>query len=190
MHRLWTAIRVFFLTLFRADVARQIDEVLQCRRAAIAGPREAAPESPQPKVTERPKPTPAPRAPVRSEALTLLDALQREARFVDFVKEPLATYSDAQIGAVARDVHRDCGTVLERMFALRALTAAEEGAETEVPAGFDVGRYRLVGNVAGEPPFRGHLTHHGWEATACQVPAWSGSTDAARIIAPMEVELK
>ena len=72
-----------------------------------------------------------------SEAITLLAALQREARFVDFIQESLAGYSDAQIGAAARDVHRDCGAVLERMFALRPAVAEEEGTEVEVPAGFD-----------------------------------------------------
>ena len=58
-----------------------------------------------------------PKPPARSEAITLLAALQREARFVDFIQESLAGYTDAQIGAAARDVHRDCGTVLKRMFA-------------------------------------------------------------------------
>lgn len=188
MHRLWVAFRVFFSTLFRADVARQVDEILQHGRPAIAGPTASeSPANQAAKPKEKPK---APPAPLRSEAITLLATLQREARFVDFVKEPLGAYSDAQIGAVARDVHRDCGAVLERMFALRPLASEQEGAELQVPAGFDAGRYRLVGNVAGEPPFRGHLTHHGWEATTCQLPAWSGSAESARIIAPIEVELK
>ena len=57
----------------------------------------------------------------RSEAITLLATLQREARFVDFIKEPLDGYSDAQIGAAARDVHRDCGKVLDRLFAIQSL---------------------------------------------------------------------
>ena len=111
--------------------------------------------SPSPPATK----PPAAQPPVRSEAMTLLATLQREARFVDFIQEPLAGYSDAQIGAAARDVHRDCGTVLERLFALRPVVPDEEGAEVEVPAGFDAGRYRLTGNVAGEPPFRGRLVH-------------------------------
>jgi len=188
MRRLWIALRVFFLTLFRSDVARRVDQLLRDRRlGATATP--AIAEAAKPKEKEKPKEPPAPRAPVRSEALTLLATLQREARFVDFVKEPLGAYSDAQIGAVARDVHRDCGTVLERLFALRPLQAVEEGSEVEVPPGFDAGRYRLIGNVAGQAPFRGRLTHHGWEATSCQLPAWSGSSEAARVVAPVEVEL-
>ncbi len=140
---------------------------------------------------EKPKPAPRPKpAAVRSEAVTLLATLQREARFVDFIQEPLTGYSDAQVGAAARDVHRDCAAVIERMFALEPLAEEAEGAEIEVPAGFDTGRFRLVGNVAGEPPFRGRLVHHGWEASKCEVPAWSGSEGALRVVAPGEVELK
>jgi len=126
---------------------------------------------------------------VRSDALTLLSTLQREARFVDFIREPLDSYSDAQIGAAVRDVHRDCGDVLERLFALRAIASEEEGAEIEVAAGFEAARYRLTGHVTGEPPFRGWLRHHGWEATRVELPSWSGTKAAARTIAPVEVEL-
>ena len=32
MRRIWLAIRIFFLTLFRADVARHVAEVLARRR--------------------------------------------------------------------------------------------------------------------------------------------------------------
>ena len=130
-----------------------------------------------------------PPKPARSEAITLLATLQREARFVDFIKEPLDSYSDAQIGAAVRDVHRDCGKVLDRLFAIRAMVDQEEGSPVEVPPGFDAGRYRLTGNVAGDPPFRGRLVHHGWEAAEVQLPAWSGTPHSARVVAPVEVEL-
>ena len=65
----------------------------------------------------------------------------------------------------------------------------EEGGPVEVPAGFDAGRYRLTGNVAGDPPFRGNLVHHGWEAAEVQLPAWSGTRLSARVVAAVEVEL-
>ena len=48
-----------------------------------------------------------------------------------------------------------------------------------MPAGFDPGRWRLTGNVTGEPPFHGRLVHPGWEATICELPTWSGSAAAA-----------
>lgn len=179
--RILLAFRVFFLTLFRAATAAQVRQLLDEPQAVLPAPAEAP---------AKPKELPRPKPPARSDALALLAALQREARFVDFVKEPLGGYSDAQIGAAARDVHRDCGHVIERLFGVVPVVEGEEGSAIEVPAGFDAGRFRLTGNVTGEPPFHGQLVHHGWEATRCDLPAWSGSASAARIVAPAEVELK
>jgi len=184
MRRIVIALRVFFATLFRTQVAREVERILR-------GPPGPTRPDASPEATRPPKPVAKkPPAPVRSEALTLLATLQREARFVDFIKEPLDGYTDAQIGAAARDVHRDCGRVVDRLFALQPIVTQEEGTPIDVPAGFDAGRYRLTGNVAGEPPFRGPLRHHGWEATRVELPSWSGSEAAARTVAPVEVELE
>jgi hypothetical protein len=178
--RIFLAFRVFFATLFYASIAEQVTRI-------FGG---APTVAPVPAPAPQPKQPPAPKPPVRREALTLLAALQREARLVDFVEESLAGYSDAQIGAVARDIHRDCGALLQRLFALRPAVEQEEGAEVEIPAGFDPNRWRLTGNVTGQPPFRGRLVHPGWEATICEMPTWSGDPAAARIVAPAEVELR
>ena len=165
------------------------NRLMQKRASTRETSRVALETKSQTKTEAKPAPAKQPPKPLRSEAITLLATLQREARFVDFIKEPLEGFSDAQIGAAARDVHRDCGKVLDRLFALRALESQEEGAAIDVPAGFDAGRFRLTGNVVGDPPFRGRLVHHGWEAGEVQLPAWSGTPHSARIIAPMEVEL-
>lgn len=175
MRRLSVAIRAFFAALFSREAARRIGEALSDRLPAARG--------------ERPTPEPRPAGPARSDALSLLSALQREARFIDFVRESLEGATDQQIGAVVRDVHRDCAVVLERMFAIRPLLDQQEGAEIEVPAGFDAARFRLTGNVAGEPPYRGTLGHHGWRATKCELPRWSGSGANVMIICPADVEL-
>lgn len=184
MRRIWIAIRIFFVTLFYREVAAKVEQILYPE--ASPAKVEAPPAPPKPAAKP---PAKKPPAPTRSDAVTLLSTLQREARFVDFIKESLAGYSDAQIGAAARDVHRDCSQVLERLFALRPLVEQEEGSAMDVPAGFDAGRYRLTGNVEGEPPFHGRLQHHGWEATRCELPSWSGSQAAVRTVAPVEVEL-
>jgi hypothetical protein len=128
-------------------------------------------------------------APARSEALTLLAVLQRDARLVDFLKEDISAYSNEQIGAAVRDVHRDASGVLERVFALQPVMTEVEGASVDVPAGSDGARVRLVGNVSGNPPYHGTLRHGGWEATKVQLPEWSGSAASARVVAPSEVEL-
>ncbi len=200
MHLL-IALKAFFLVLFNGARARQVDEVLRARIAdestsPATAPGTAARHAGKPEDVAREKPAPVPHKPsaaakpARSEAITLLSALQREGRFVDFVMEDLTGFSDAQIGAVARDLHRDCAKLIERMFAIQPLTADAEGASIEIPTGFDAGRYRLVGNVSGTPPFRGALLHHGWQATTCELPAWVGSETASRVIAPAEIEVK
>jgi hypothetical protein len=177
--RLWLAIKVFFAIVFRADVAKQAARILIAESPAETG----RPDRPEP-AAERPAPRPS-----RSDAVTLLATLQREARFVDFIQESLDSYSDAQIGAAARDVQRDCGRALQRMFEIRPLLDQQEGARVGVPVGFDANRYRLTGNVTGEPPYEGSLAHHGWEATRCELPTWSGSDDAVMVLAAVEVEL-
>jgi len=186
--RVFLAIRAFFVVLFSAGAAARVREALAGPGSAPRSP-ESLPPAPQPAPSKLPKPAPAPPRPARSEALTLLAALQRDARLVDLVQEPLAEYSDAQIGAAARDVLRDARQVLDRMFALRAVVDDAEGDNVETPADFDAGCYRLTGNVSGSPPFRGRLVHRGWIATRCDLPGWTGGERAARIVAPAELEL-
>jgi Domain of unknown function (DUF2760) len=153
----------------------------------LAAPRPVAAPAvraePAPAVHAQPKPA-------RSEALSLLGILQQEARLMDFFKESLEGYSDAQIGAVVRDVQRDGAAVLERLFAVRPLRQEPEGADVGVPPGFDAATLRLTGKVAGQPPYRGTLRHPGWEATRVELPVWTGSPAAARVIAPAEVEIR
>lgn len=138
---------------------------------------------------EAPAPTDGTIVEKRSAAVTLLATLQREARFLDFVMEPLDDYGDAQVGAAARDVHRDLGVVVGRIFAPEPLAKEEEGGRVRVPAGFDPARYRLTGDVSGDPPFEGTLRHHGWKAKKCEMPAWTGGADSALVVAPSEVEV-
>ena len=133
---------------------------------------------------------PAPPAATRSDAVTLLAVLQREARLVDFVQEPIDAYPDAQVGAAVREVHKGCREVFERLLALEPAIDGSEESRVTVPAGADPNRYRLVGNVTGETPVSGTLTHHGWRATRCDLPEWKGSEEAVLIVAPAEVELE
>ena len=126
----------------------------------------------------------------RSDAVTLLAVLQREARFVDFVQESIDAYPDAQVGAAVREVHKGCRAVLARVLALEPALEQPEMSEIQVPAGASPNRYRMVGNVTGEPPVTGTLAHHGWQATRCELPEWRGGDEDALIVAPAEVELQ
>ena len=180
MSRIGTAFRAFYAALRSREAAERLD-------AALAQPA-------LPKIDSEAKPPPtarpaAPSAPARSEAITLLAALQREARLVDLVNEPLDAYTDEQIGGAARNVLRDSAAVLERFFALEPVLRHEEGSPVEVPKAYDPARYKIAGQVEGQGPFHGTLAHKGWQASRCQLPAWTGSKESALVIAPAEVEV-
>jgi hypothetical protein len=185
MGRLGLAFKAFFKVLGNKEAAQRVEGALG--GLALPAPAAPTPAAPVPR-PEPPKPAPPPK-PKRSDALTLLSTLQREARFLDFIKEPIADYPDAQIGAVVRDIHRDCGAAIERLFAIRPVLPESEGASVKIPENADAGRYRFTGKVTDRPQGNGRLVHHGWEATQSEVPAWTGSDASARIIAPAEVEL-
>jgi hypothetical protein len=180
--RIGLAFRAFFRVLGDADFAERVATVL-------AGPSGAAAAGIPPVSPAKPPVKEAAKKTGRNEALGLLAMLQREARLVDFLQEPIAAYSDEQIGAAVRDVHRDGAAVLERVFGLKPIVAAEEGSQVDVPDNYDAARFRLTGAAADRPPFRGLLAHHGWEATRTALPEWTGNAEAAKVIAPAVVEL-
>lgn len=121
-------------------------------------------------------------------ALQVLSLLQQEARLIDFLSEDLAGHGDADIGAVARVVHEGGRRVLENYFVLAPIRAEDEESRIEVPTGFDAQSIRLTGNVTGQPPYTGTLTHRGWRVSEVKLPKLSEGHEAA-IIAPAEVEV-
>ncbi len=121
-------------------------------------------------------------------ALQLLGLLQREARFVDFVQEDVAGYTDAEIGAAARVVHEGCRKALREHLTLEPVRPEAEGSRVTLPAGFDAAAVRVSGNVVGQPPFTGTLAHRGWRAADVRLPQLTDDK-AAAVIAQAEVEL-
>lgn len=201
MQRLLVAVRLFFAVLLGQvpcdAAARLLDRDSAPRTGSArpaASPAADTPAEPTQARSEPPKASPAGRPaphaqPARSDALTLLATLQREARLLDIVTEPLGDYSDEQIGAAARDVLRNCHLALERMFGLEPVLSLPEGSQTEVPAGADPGEIRVTGKVSGQPPYSGALVHRGWRASRCELPAWSGQDKSRLVIAAAEVEV-
>jgi hypothetical protein len=179
VRRIGLAFRVFFRVLFDGSLAERVRPLL-VDAMPQASPTPAVPAQVEPKQKK---------TPVRNEAINLLAALQREARLVDFLQESIAGYSDEQIGAAVRDVHRDCAALLKRVFALTPIRDEPEGSLIELGGDFDAARYRLAGTVPERPPFRGALAHHGWQAGQCVLPEWTGTEQAAMVIAPAVVEL-
>jgi hypothetical protein len=170
--RLWMALAVFFRILFQPDFAHRVRPILGPERnqGALKGS------------------TPLPPRKSHASGLFVLSLLQREGRLLDFVEEDITTASDANVGAAARIVHAGCRKVLDLYVPLQPVLEAAEGTVVTVPQGFDANRIRLVGNVAGSPPFSGSLKHHGWRTQDVRLPEVPDALDTT-VLAPAEVEL-
>jgi len=190
------AIGLAFSCFFRLLVGKKLP-----KEAAEYLPDEVrALPSPEPKVVEKvierekivEKRIEAPRqnaaALHKDGALAFLALLQREGRLVDFLRESLDGYQDADIGVAARDVHRGCRKVLEQHLTIEAVMPGSEEDKVNVPKGFDPAEVRLIGEAKGEPPYRGTLRHHGWRVVDAKLPTLSEGIDRS-VIAPAEVEV-
>lgn len=177
--RIPLAFGAFFRTFSSGDYATHIDRLH----------REAEPPAAEVVSDEAPKPVPATlREASPDAALQLLGLLQRDARLIDFAMENIAAYSDAEIGAAARVVHEGCRKVLNEHFTMTPIRDETEGSSITLNEGFDAAAVRLAGNVVGNAPFRGSLTHRGWRAVDVRLPKLTEGHDTS-VIAPAEVEL-
>jgi hypothetical protein len=149
--------------------------------AAVSNLRAGAPAAPPPA-------PPHLRATEPNAALQLLGLLQQEGRFIDFLQEDVAAYSDAEVGAAARVVHEGCKKTIAQHFDIASVRGEPEGTRVTLAEGFDAAAVRLTGNVVGQPPFTGSLRHKGWRATEVRLPQVASGHDL-RILAPAEVEL-
>jgi hypothetical protein len=167
----WTRIKLafaaFFTILFKGSLPAALKSVAPAQ-PVVADPSVADPSD---------------------RAVQMLALMQREGRLIDFVREDLGAYSDAQIGAAARDVHAGCRRVLERYVTLEAILPGREGEAVTVGQNHEIdpAALHLIGNVSGQPPFRGTLIHPGWRASRVQLPPLV--TTARTIVAPAEIEV-
>ncbi len=121
--------------------------------------------------------------------LRLLSILQNSGRLVDFFKEDITKFSDAQVGAAVRKIHQDCAKSLEELIAIRPVFEEQEGARINVPQGYDPSTIKVVGKVKGEPPFSGILVHKGWKAQKRSLSKKVGEQHC-EVICPAEVEIR
>jgi hypothetical protein len=176
---LWLII-VFVGNRAIADAIRATTSVEQStvkREPARAVAVEPAPE---------PKPAPPP-PPSDAPAIQMLSILQRKGRLIDFLQENLSEYDDAQIGAAVRNIHAGCKEALNDHVKMEPIFSESEGSQVTVESDFDANAVRLIGNVAGNPPFRGTLVHRGWRVTKLDLPKQTSDKD--KVIAPAEIEV-
>ena len=132
--------------------------------------------------------TPAAPPKPSAEPLWLLAVLQREGRLLDFLLEDVDAYSNDQIGAAVRDIHRQCQKALKDHLDFEPVMNKAEGEAVIVAPGFDPSAIRLTGNVAGQPPFHGTLRHHGWRIKQLKLAKPPEGQDQF-VVQPAEVEI-
>src|SRR6516164_5847487 len=69
--------------------------------------------------------------------LRVLAVLQRDGRLIDFLEEDIDSYTDAQIGAAVRDIHRGCRKSLREYLRIEPVMNAAEEERVTVGTDFD-----------------------------------------------------
>ena len=190
------ALRAFFSALFNRDIARGIKEVLDGSydEASSLEPSSVSVVSSSSRdASIALKLGATPRSDSRSEALELLAALQRDARFIDFIKEDISSCDDVSLAAAARTTHDRCAETLERFFQIRPLSHVPEGDTTIIdPAAQNPARLRISGAAshAFGTEVACRVAHAGWIAEKCDPPRWSGKEEDALVLAPVELEIE
>lgn len=121
--------------------------------------------------------------------LRLLALLQHSGRLIDFLKEEIDTFSDAQVGAAVRQVHSACKDTLEELITIRPILDSPEGSKITINAGYDATAIRLVGNVPAAPPYAGVVVHPGWKAHKLSMPKQSGIQHSS-VLSAAEIEVR
>ena len=172
MDGLWTRVKLAFAAFFTILFKGRLPVALQT----------VVPASPPPVVA------PPVGGDSADRAIQMLALMQRDGRLIDFLMEDLGTYTDAQIGTAVRDVHAGCRRVLDHYVSLESILDGREGEQTMVAQELDASAVRLVGNVTGQPPFRGTLLHRGWRTARVDLPPLGPNTGRS-IVAQAEVEV-
>jgi hypothetical protein len=166
------AFKAFFSILSSGTIPDEMLKDLKLRREL--GPAKEEIRKPEPELNAR--------------AVQLLALFQRDARLVDFLREDIKQYPDAQVGAAVRSLHENCRQVLERYIQLEPVISSQEGQTVTVQDGFNPSSIKLLGNVIGKPPLKGTLRHHGWRAVKVELPSLLDTGDQL-VVAPAEVEI-
>ena len=120
-------------------------------------------------------------------AVFSLALLQREGRLIDFLKEKIDSFEDAQIGAAVRQIHAGCSKVLNENFDVKSLFTATEGEKISLDDNFDPSEVRMTGNVPEKSPYEGTLRHKGWKVSKVDLPKRTGEINS-KVICPADIE--
>lgn len=120
--------------------------------------------------------------------LRLLSMLQQSGRMIDFLKEDISSFTDAQVGVAVRKIHQDCSQCIEELVAIRPIMEEPEGGVITISAGYNPSEIKLIGNVKDQFPLKGQIIHRGWKACKRSLPKNSGE-QTGELLSPAEIEV-
>ncbi len=188
--RIFQAVRAFFAILFQKDTAELYSRAIEFRtevaklkqeledqklKARLEPPRKSEPDVDKTAMRE-------------SGAAALLQLLQQEARFVDFVSEDISELPDDQVGGVCRLIHTDLKKVFEKYLKVERVLDGVEGERIQVGEAIQRFEYRLSSGKDVHPPFEATLNHRGWVLKSANLPRRE-SPDAQKVLMPAEMEM-
>ena len=187
--RFFGAFGQFFKYLSSADYAARCQSAGQGEKFAFEVPEKIVKEVVTETVTEiREIQAPTLETVAVDGAYQLLQLMQQEARLIDFIKEDISVYSDAEVGAASRVIHQGCAKVISQNFDIAPVSDLEENLRISIPQDYNNKEYKLEGRVEGDGPFSGTLIHPGWKVVTHTLPKVASTKDM-NILAPAEVEV-
>ena len=118
----------------------------------------------------------------------ILGLFQRDGRLIDFLQEDISQFSDEQVGAAVRDVHKGCAQVLKEYFEIEPVIEKKENSKISVEPDFDKNTIKIIGNVPTKEGKKGILRHHGWKLAESKLPP--STTEKNNIIQKAQIEIE
>ncbi len=184
LNRAWWGLAVAQRAGVDPSLQAKIDGVLANPQAPVL----VSPPPSPPVVVEKRGPIVAPAPKPTGEPLQLLAILQAETRLIDFLLEDLSAASDAQVGLGVREVHKKAQAVLKKHLVIEPILPGEYEDSVTVPKGYNPSSISVIGNVTGEPPFTGKLSHNGLRVKEIKLPTRPEGQDPM-VLQPAEVEM-
>lgn len=186
--RIWLSWVTAFRIVFDGAFATKVIALEQPEhRPEISPPEPASAPAPRQREATQPAVALTPTETADDGARMLLRLLQRDGRFVDFVQQDITSFGDSDVAAAARVVHEGCRRALAGHAKIAPMRSEMEGSRVTLDAS-EAARVKLIGEIAGKPPFSGVLRHRGWKLESLKLPTRVGDHDPA-ILADAEVEL-
>jgi hypothetical protein len=175
---------MFLALLSQLDAISQFKKITQLKLSTVQGGTPVQGHDLNPLSAEN-------SAEARAQVLSFLGLLQEKGRLIDYAMEDIGSFSDQEVGAVGRLVHKGVREVLQSFFEIVPVRSEVEEALISINETDSPKTYRILGAAPKNFPFQGKVLHRGWKTNKFTPPkrlAWDDDI-SQKIITPAEIGL-